>query len=110
MTSPDDHLQQARIAASKGWHHDAAEHFARYLAARIGVALGDQPAMDFIRAVPVEMQAVADTDPVLAASIRQAGADWDEPPDPDFTSPVIELGPEGWERFCQLAGVGQRLA
>jgi hypothetical protein len=66
--------------------------------------------MDFIRAVPVELQAVADTDPVLADAIRQAGVDWDALPDPSFTSPVIELGPEEWDRFCQLAGVCPRLA
>ena len=98
-------LNLTEAAAALGRVNDCAEMLARFFSVRGQVPRSDdQPAADFIR--DHFMDELAAVDPPLRDVVRAVLARWEAPTPVEYQDRAnVELDPEAWARFCDLAGL-----
>lgn len=105
---PDDALNLLNLtkaAADLGRENDCVEILARFVTAVEQAPRGaDQPAVEFVRmhaaaAAPID-------DPAIREMLGRALARWDAPTPVEYQDRAgVELSPEAWAKFCDLAGL-----
>lgn len=94
LVRPGDMLAVAGTAATMGAEDDAVEFFARALAVARGVELGENPAIEFVRADPDHLKVARAKSRALENAILQVGARYDNPPPPEHALTTQIILPE----------------
>lgn len=103
---PMDYIRMAIAASALEIEEDAVELIARYLSRVQGISRGQTPAMEIIDAAPQGLREQVTANDMLGRAVSVVRARQSAPlPEEYQVRTAIELPPDAWARFAQLAGL-----